>query len=76
MRELEDLVKILTANMDMNVVKKTLLLKMATNFANFVDKKPTVNPNSKNTPPLNLILLLCFLRNESAKKRIFKVRYN
>jgi hypothetical protein len=63
--------------MDMNVVKRTLLLKMATNFANFVDKRPTVNPNSKNTPPPNLILLLlCFLRNESAKKRFFKARYN
>jgi len=73
---LEDLVKILTVNTDMNVVKRTLLLKMATNFANFVDKKPTANPNSKNTPPPNLILLLCFLRSESAKKRVFKVRYN
>jgi hypothetical protein len=60
----------------MNVVKRTLLLKMATNFANFVDKKPTVNPNSKNTPPPNLRLLLCLLRNESAKKRILKARYN
>jgi hypothetical protein len=73
---LEDLVKILTVNTDMNVVKRTLLLKMATNYVNLVDKKPTVNPNSKNTPPPNLILLLCLLRSESAKKRIFKVRYN
>jgi hypothetical protein len=62
--------------MDMNVVKRTLLLKMATNSVNLVDKKPTVNPNLKNTPPPNLILLLCFLGNESAKKRIFKARYN
>ena len=76
MRELEDLVKILTANTDINVAKKILSLKMATNFANFVDKRLTVNLNSKNTPPPNLILLLCFLRKESAKKRIFKVRYN
>jgi hypothetical protein len=69
-------VKILTANTDMNVVKRTLLLKTAINFANFVDKKPTVNPNLKNTPPPNLNLLLCFLGNESAKKHVFKVRYN
>jgi hypothetical protein len=62
--------------MDMNVVKRTLLLKMATNFANFVDKKPTVNPNLKNTPPPNLSLLLCFLGKESAKKRVFKTMYN
>lgn len=71
-----DLVKNLTASTDMNVVKRTLLLKMATNSVNLADKKPTVNPNSKNTPPPNLIFLLCFLGNESAKKQIFKVRYN
>ncbi len=75
MRELEDLVKILTANMDMNVVKKTLLLKMATNFANFVDKKLTVNPNSKKTPPPSLSLFR-LLGKESAKKQVFKIRYD
>jgi hypothetical protein len=64
-------VKILTANTDMSVVKKTLVLKMAIKSVNLADKKPTVNPNSKNTPLPNLSLLR-LSRTGRLKKQVFK----